>query len=523
VPESSARKSFISAQPHGEIMMDAAQIISTIEALGIRLRLVDGRVRMSGNREAMVALAPELRAAFRDNLAACAAHLGDRLREPPADMDAGAGPARLALHARELWQQIMEGEHDAGFTNCTHRVVEVRGPVDLARLRAAADDLVASHPILGCKLHGAERDWLVETPQESGAVFVTRAMPGNDAEELRALVHDLVWKPLRGDGDLHRIFAVSNDSDRHVIGVVLHHFVADQPSIAIAWNVLAQRYHAHSVGLARKRPKSERLAIARLTDPRDIHSDPAFARERNFWGRQTTLIKDSMIVDSTIAATSASAAFQVVRPVVVNSSSIPALVRLGRDLRTGMLPILLAAQALALWRRIRSPELGTLLLERGRHAAPESEAIGNFARLVPLATRVEPGDNLARVAARIHSERLAALAMRTFPYEGIAKVRWPAGAPVLPLFNYLQAPPTPALPPDGGSGPVQVVPFVSGPAPLVPCRAREFEAHYLHFHFDGAELTGFLRYSPRKVTAEVAGAFVKDIVEILESTGAASR
>lgn len=498
-------------------MLNAARLVSTIEALGISLRLVDGRVRMSGNREALATLAPELRTALREKSVECIAYLSAR-RDPQSgceDADSISSPrrAQLAPHLRDFWQCVLNGELDVSFTNWTQRLVDVRGPLDVSRLRAATDDLIAMHPILDCTLQGPDHDWQVETPTASPAIFLVHAMPAGEGQ-LRELVHELAWRPLRADRCMHRFFVVSNERDRHVIGLVLHHFVADQQSVAIAWKVLWQRYHAHSVGLARLRPPAERVAILQMTDPHETLSDPLFARERSQWHPERMRIVESSMGRCAQGEKSADAALQAVRHIAVPAHVPAALVRLGQSLRSGMLPILLAAQAIVLQRHTGQQDLGALLLKRGRHTREEQHAIGNFTHTVPVATPILAQDDLATAASRIHAQRIAALALRPLPYDTISRILWPAGAPLLPLVNYIESVSASA---SLQTGLLQFAPFDAGPPPPVPCRSNEFAAHYLQINFDGSALTGFFRYSPRLVAHEAADVFVREFIALLES------
>lgn len=171
---------------------------------------------------------------------------GDQAALPPlsrADVPA-VHPA--SLHQRRLWG-LAKVKQSASVAYNEASALRLRGPLDVAALRAAVQDLVDRHDAFRSSLHLENGQLLVRVADEVEAGLVVEACPGDAlrrAAELGAVPFDLAQAPLL------RAVLLATGPDEHMLVLVTHHVVADGLSIDVIDADLALCYAARRAGRA---------------------------------------------------------------------------------------------------------------------------------------------------------------------------------------------------------------------------------------------------------------------------------
>ncbi len=154
---------------------------------------------------------------------------------------------------RIRWGYMKSESANLKFSNATHAVFVVRGGVDVRILQQSVDFLLSRHTILKARV--------VDRPD--GPVFVFDRecvvkvefwdVSDADEEEREALARDLassvVWRPFGQRSEpWFRVFVVKLGPGEHVIGFVIHHFIADAVSVNIAVHELFVGYTSFENG-----------------------------------------------------------------------------------------------------------------------------------------------------------------------------------------------------------------------------------------------------------------------------------
>lgn len=199
---------------------------------------------MADIHERLARLTPEQRAALEARLLGPPAAAGPPTAAPgPAGSipvrDPGAGPAPLTSAQERMWFLQRFDPTDTAYT--LHLVERLRGPLDVGRLRAAVDTVVARHEVLrtgfpmvdGAPLHRVDPDLDLSA----------RVLGADGVADARRIVDGLVGEPFDPQSPpLARIAVVRLASDDHVLAVVLHHLCGDGWSLGVLAGDLSAAY-----------------------------------------------------------------------------------------------------------------------------------------------------------------------------------------------------------------------------------------------------------------------------------------
>ncbi|PQV54226.1 non-ribosomal peptide synthetase [Paraburkholderia sp. BL21I4N1] len=188
-------------------------------------------------------LTPERRAAFRQRFAAGGHDLSDlpivRLRE--------RGERLPLSHAQErLWFLWKLEPHSAAYNMVG--ALRLAGDLDVARLRAALDTLVARHASLRTRFgetEGVAWQHLAEFANASEAHYGWHEVDHVEADDLDAALQRLSRAPFDLErGPLFNVTLLRQGDREHVLHLALHHIVSDGWSQAILQKELGALYRA---------------------------------------------------------------------------------------------------------------------------------------------------------------------------------------------------------------------------------------------------------------------------------------
>ena len=242
-------------------------LLAELEGRGVRLEL-DGDVLVARARAGTgaVALDPALRERLR-------ARRGDLVRH----LRAQACPeAPLSFAQEGAW--LLHRLRPRSPVGRLVLALELEGPLDVARLRAALAGLLARHAVLRSRY--PEVDGLPRVVVEAAGEAPLEPQPARDADHARELLARAADEPFDlARGPLLRARLVRWAPERQALALIASHMVADGISMRLLWEELAARY-AEDVPAAHALPYGELAARERAR-----HAQGALDAHLEAWRR----------------------------------------------------------------------------------------------------------------------------------------------------------------------------------------------------------------------------------------------
>ncbi|MFI1222520.1 MULTISPECIES: MupA/Atu3671 family FMN-dependent luciferase-like monooxygenase [unclassified Streptomyces] len=175
----------------------------------------------------------------------------DVLRRRTRERDAGLGdtvaPATSAQ--RRLWLAAQLMENPAAYNET--QAVRLRGPLDVAALRAAVDGVVERHPGLRTVFRGADEAGVVQVVREGLRIplAVSDARGQGPEEAVAALLSEESHRAYDlAEGPLFTPRLLRLAKDDHVLVLGMHHIITDAHSAALVAGDLQELYTAARAG-----------------------------------------------------------------------------------------------------------------------------------------------------------------------------------------------------------------------------------------------------------------------------------
>jgi hypothetical protein len=299
-----------------------------------------------------------------------------------------------------LWQKMADGTLTEFFTNATHCMCLVEGPLALETVRDAVAALVAQHRILAARVvvsadglpnfhygHPVTVRWV-----DLGGVGALRRRRTTDQT-----LHDLVWTPFDYEVEtMFRPFMVRLSEKRHVVGFVLNHFAGDAWSVNVLAGAMLRRMKGAPFDPS---PPALQYADYVREINRWIHG-PGLRNRVTWWkqqlrGARSSLLPADIQVDPDTQGYYKEPSFSMTR------RQLTALRDRASSSGVTLFALLLAAYALALSLMCELDDVVILTMFHGRNDEAVFEMVGSVQMHVPIKVRVEPGmtfEALARSA-----------------------------------------------------------------------------------------------------------------------------
>lgn len=328
----------------------------------------------------------------------------------------------LSAQQRRLWS-LWSGEPARLVAGCA---IEVSGPLDEARLRAAVGAVVAAHEVLRSafvRLPGSGEP--VQVPRELAASWCAdddlsglemaagaEALPQRFDKRIAALSAGIDPEA----GPLVRCALVQLAADRHVLLLAVSALAADERSLVLLAAGIAQTY-AGGEGPAEEEPLAY---VDYVAWQRELLAEEEAERGRSFWRRLAPLPEVALPFTRRRAT---GAAFAPRRLAVPLSGALGgALVAVARRHGVGVADVELAAWAVLLWRLTGGESVVVGIGTAGRSVEDLRSAIGPFDRVLPLRLALGGGMPFTDlVAAVATAAREAAVAQEHFAWDLVSR------------------------------------------------------------------------------------------------------
>jgi hypothetical protein len=417
-------------------------------------------------------------------------------------------------HLRPLWREVSSGDLGVVFTNSTHRVQRVHEPLWFARLREAVEALGSRHRILACRIGDeASGPAFLFEPKLDLCVISHDVSSSEDAEaEARKIAHQLTWAPFEpARGPLMRTFVIRISARDFVLGIVIHHFVADLVTVGIVWNELLDGY---ARGLQGKGQIAQSSTIAFEDYISQIETRIAAEGKDKLTAFWRQYLRDAPATSLPRRPEPADSRQNLVAEMFrIDRRSAQALRHFAASHGVTLFVVLLLAKVDAIRESTSLDDISLLFFSWGRYSPKLMGCVGALFKLLHFRVRLSGRETLDERLAKVRTAYLSAIRHQDCPLWLVREIRQGVGAatdlPYAPSFNFTDRYRSGAADAKRTATTKQrIEPFDIGPPPPVPTRATEFESHYfqLQGHADGID--GLLRYSPVLYERSVVRSFL---------------
>ncbi|ACR31379.1 non-ribosomal peptide synthetase [Burkholderia glumae] len=394
---------------------------------------------------AYVALPPEKRAVFRGRLR----ERGIDAARLPIVPFPGAERRFPLSHAQERLWFLWRLDPASAAYNVTG-AVRLRGPLDVAALRAALDRVVQAHESLRQRFEEVDGvPYQSAGPLDYGWQTLTLAQADAAAGALDALLAERSAAPFDLErGPLLRVALIALAPDHHVLHVALHHIVSDGLSIGVLVNDLGAAYAACTGAAAEVPAGGGRAAPAGVQYgdyaqwQREWLDDGALARQLDYWrGRLGT---DHPVLElprtRTRAGLRSGAGGRVAR--VLPPALHAALLRVSNAADATPFMTLLAAYVLLLARYSGQRDIRVGVPAAGRDRPEVARTIGFFVNTLVIRSELDAAPTFAALLAQVRERVLEAQAHADLPFTKLVEALQPqrsfGNTPLFQaMFNYL--------------------------------------------------------------------------------------
>jgi hypothetical protein len=433
----------------------------------------------------------------------------------------GASPGFVRSPARRLvpllryhktrWQYLKAAAANPKFANGTHKVFRFREQLDTEALRRSVSLLQRRHRIL--RAHVSERKKVLYYSfggprADVETLDLSRVSRQTRLARARAAASGLVWRLFPDEGPWLRVFVIKLGRRDHVIGIVLHHFIADAVSVNIALAELLSAYSSYAAG---RRPSLPRLSLqytdyidglAGWLDSRACRRQEAFWRQ-SLAGAPATGLPAARL-DPGETGLAMCHRFKV--PVALVSK----LRTLTNCNNLAMLALVAAAMALALAQGSGARDIVLRTTVSGRTDLRFAGLIGAFFESVSLRFAIRDNGRLGDFLETARAVLLGALAHQSYSSHLVGAMLAPIGAsddaPVLHFFNYFHGAGT------GASGKLENFDISEPPRRRLASDMPNISLHLIH-KTDG--LYGFVEYLDIRYRRAAIRRFAGDFIAAL--------
>ena len=352
-------------------------------------------------------------------------HVGTPAGLAPLHRQAGASPVP-SLSQQRLW--FLDRLDTGGVAYNVPLATWVRGPVEVAALRGAFEDLVRRHEQLRTSFHLVEGRLTARVADALPPLQLVdlrdhpdpEAVARQRSERLAAEHLDL------GTAPLLRCLVFRTGEDRHLVTVVLHHMVSDGLTVDILDRELAEFYQARLAGGRAPLPqlRLEYRDFARWQH--DLAGSAVLADLLGHWRGRLAGVPTEL----ELPADHPRPALRSHRGRRITTRTPDGVLPAVRDLavatRTTPYAVCLAAFAVLLRRLTGRRDLLVASPTAGRPDPALEDVVGFFTNTVPI--RLRPGDGTFReLVGSGHATTLDALEHQYVPFERLVAELAPAG------------------------------------------------------------------------------------------------
>lgn len=408
-------------------MASMEQWLSDLQEDGVAFEVTtDGQLRYSAPPGALTPTHLELIRARKHEVIDCLRREA-RLSEPGADVPDAPERLEPAISAQKgMW--FLEQLGDRGASYHTPIVLQLEGPVQIAALERALNELVRRHEALRTTLHDVDG----ELKQRIGCL---------GASHLRLTVHDMTgaaearstrWVREQIDapfdlqcGPLFRASLLQTAAQTYTLVMTLHHVIADGWSAGILHRQLVSLYEAFAAGQGSPlQGRARQLADFARWEQRWLRS-AQMQKELAYWKQQLHDLPEQLELPTDRARPHVPTHGGGYAQLDFGPELVSGLERLQREQNVTLFMIVLAGFQIALsrWSGQTDVVVGSPVATRGR---PETESIvGALMNLLLLRTKIDRHTSFTDFLQRVREVTLEGLSHQQLPFDALVAVLSP--------------------------------------------------------------------------------------------------
>jgi hypothetical protein len=449
-------------------MDEAEEVIALARRRGVTLWVEMEHLRFRAPAGAMT---DQLREALRAKKAEIVKALqdGSALRThvaPGPVFTRGPLPQTLPIidYHRKRWAGMKSGEFGIDFVNGAHHVFRLKGPFDLASLQRSLELVARRHPVLKARVEDASDGpvFVLNPDRQIGIELVELAHVAAAEREgaARSIATERIWRRFDDAEPWLRMFAIRLGPAEHVVGFVIHHFIADGWSVQI---VLAELMGAYASLAAGATPSLPELAfqyfdyVAGMNEwirSGAAEQSGAYWREYLRSAPPTGVPPDFDIPPDAVGAIETEverASGELATRLQAFSGSA------GISLHAIVAAALIAVTA----DRSRAGDIVLVSRTHGRNTTELCQLVGAFFDSFAMRARVTAQMSFEALASQVQEDMNRSLPHRSYPYHLVVDALPGIGAsPIAPLLNFMHVlgAPSRGAPQSGPVEPFQLLP-----------------------------------------------------------------
>ncbi|MEU5813597.1 amino acid adenylation domain-containing protein [Streptomyces huasconensis] len=355
-------------------------------------------------------------------------------RSTPERTPDRAGPTRrerparvpLSFAQQRLW--FLSRLEGPSATYSIPLAMRLSGPLDVAALRAALEDVVTRHESLRTVFpehEGTPYQLVLDGAAARPSFTVTEAA----GEELDTALRTASLRPFDLTRDLPlrtELFRVA--PDEHVLLLVMHHITTDGWSTAPLARDLAAAYEARCAGTAPRWPQLpvQYADYALWQRARNTPESEGTAAGLSFWTRALANLPEELDLPYDRPRPAAASYRGDTVPLTVGAGTHAAVVRLARRTGTTVFMVLQAALSALLSRLGGGTDIPLGTPVAGRQDETLHDLVGFFANTLVLRADLSGDPTFEELLARVRATDLAAFAHQSVPFEQVVEAVNPA-------------------------------------------------------------------------------------------------
>ena len=320
---------------------------------------------------------------------------------PPRDVATETDEARATSSSQQaIWTMLRERPNSPAFNVVF--AAELHGSLDLGRLQAAWDAVVARHPQLRARFFEADGHLLqrIEPPRPTEIELVDVGIIDDAEREDR--VQALCREPfLQETGDLFRVVLLRAEDRPPLLVITLHHLAVDMASVEILLRDLVQAYHGGPDALAPARGRFGDLVVAEQALQHNARGQAL----RRFWTTELDGMHTLLRLPLDHPRHASGGPVGATTTVRLPAGVVEGLGRAARTAEETLHSALASLYGELIARVTGQRDVGILLALNRRRGGVQSDVVGDFVNLVPLRHRVD-ADTPWRAAVRETGERI---------------------------------------------------------------------------------------------------------------------
>lgn len=410
-------------------------------------------------------------------------------------------PARVFSFRTTTWDGIKKGWIRVDSTNGTHWVGRLRGLSDVDAVERACLALLQRHDALRasvldisnrpCLSFDSSTSWRLDR-------IDLQAVPSDKREaQARDLASAFVWQPFDlASGPLFRALLITLAPGEHVLGIVVHHFVADGLSIRILGQELTSLL-AHYTRHRTAPPSSEPCVQYSdyLVSMQEWLDGPGCAPHLAYWRDRLTDAPAIVLPSSMEQPPSEQQGARV--PLKINTELASAVYETAAALHASPFLVLLAAQVVLVAKLTELDDVTIGSVTLGREVPALQGVVGYLADRVYYRVDVARNPGFGEILERVRATVIDASAHQFVRADIVKSAIGGDRGIVAPMFNY--------LPGDALAAPVMAPGMTMSPFAIQPPPARSEASSELsywlelrggasgmqgHFRFGGSAMPG---------------------------------